>query len=137
MTAPGWNRLVLGRPLAAAVFLAAGLLLSIPESPPLPQRWVWTAGLWLLGLPLLYRTLRGMLQGRFAADLVAGLAVVTDGEILANNTDDGPQAGVWGWLWPNLGINVYRDGAMIERMTPLASPHSGRFRRTSTPDLRA
>jgi choline monooxygenase len=28
------------------------------------------------------------------------------------------QAGVWGWLWPNLGINVYADGAMIERMTP-------------------
>jgi choline monooxygenase len=25
---------------------------------------------------------------------------------------------VWGWLWPNLGVNVYRDGAMIERMTP-------------------
>lgn len=33
--------------------------------------------------------------------------------------NDGPQAGVWGWLWPNLGINVYRDGAMIERMTPV------------------
>jgi choline monooxygenase len=29
------------------------------------------------------------------------------------------QAGVWGWLWPNLGINVYADGAMIERMTPV------------------
>lgn len=33
--------------------------------------------------------------------------------------NEGPQAGVWGWLWPNLGINVYRDGAMIERMTPV------------------
>jgi heavy metal translocating P-type ATPase len=77
MTAPGWNRLVLGRPLAAAAFLAAGLLLSIPESPPIPPASVWTAGLWLLGLPLLYRTLRGVLRGRFAADLVAGLAVVT------------------------------------------------------------
>ena len=36
----------------------------------------------------------------------------------AEGVNDGPQAGVWGWLWPNLGINVYRDGAMIERMTP-------------------
>ena len=36
----------------------------------------------------------------------------------AVGVNDGPQAGVWGWLWPNLGINVYRDGAMIERMTP-------------------
>jgi choline monooxygenase len=35
--------------------------------------------------------------------------------------NDGPQAGVWGWLWPNLGINVYRDGAMIERMTPVGA----------------
>jgi heavy metal translocating P-type ATPase len=77
MTAPRWNRLVLGRPLAAAAFLAVGLLLSIPEAPPIPSRSVWTAGLWLLGLPLLYRTLRGMLRGRFAADLVAGLAVIT------------------------------------------------------------
>jgi len=31
----------------------------------------------------------------------------------------GTQAGVWGWLWPNLGVNVYADGAMIERMTPV------------------
>ena len=37
----------------------------------------------------------------------------------AAGVNDGPQAGVWGWLWPNLGINVYRDGAMVERMTPL------------------
>ncbi|MFN3354051.1 MAG: aromatic ring-hydroxylating oxygenase subunit alpha [Brevundimonas sp.] len=37
----------------------------------------------------------------------------------AVGVNDGPQAGVWGWLWPNLGINVYRDGAMIERITPV------------------
>lgn len=43
----------------------------------------------------------------------------------AVGVNDGPQAGVWGWLWPNLGINVYRDGAMIERMTPVGA---GRMR---------
>lgn len=37
----------------------------------------------------------------------------------AAGVNDGPQAGVWGWLWPNLGVNVYRDGAMIERITPV------------------
>lgn len=37
----------------------------------------------------------------------------------AEGLNDGPQAGVWGWLWPNLGVNVYRDGAMIERITPV------------------
>lgn len=48
--------------------------------------------------------------------------VRVDGDLVvqeAVGVDDGPQAGVWGWLWPNLGINVYRDGAMIERMTPV------------------
>lgn len=47
--------------------------------------------------------------------------VRVEGELVvqeAVGVNDGPQAGVWGWLWPNLGINVYRDGAMIERMTP-------------------
>jgi len=45
-----------------------------------------------------------------------------DGDLVvqeAIGVNDGPQAGVWGWLWPNLGVNVYRDGAMIERMTPV------------------
>jgi len=47
--------------------------------------------------------------------------VRVEGELVvqeAAGVNDGPQAGVWGWLWPNLGVNVYRDGAMIERMTP-------------------
>ena len=48
--------------------------------------------------------------------------VRVEGELVvqeAVGVNDGPQAGVWGWLWPNLGINVYRDGAMIERITPI------------------
>jgi len=49
-------------------------------------------------------------QVRIDGDLVVQQAV---------GVNDGPQAGVWGWLWPNLGVNVYRDGAMIERMTPV------------------
>ncbi|MDO1560466.1 aromatic ring-hydroxylating dioxygenase subunit alpha [Brevundimonas sp. 2R-24] len=40
-------------------------------------------------------------------------------EAVADLADrDTPQAGVWGWLWPNLAVNVYRDGAMVERMVP-------------------
>jgi cation transport ATPase len=38
---------------------------------------VWSAGLALTGLPVVWRTLRGMASGRFAADLVAMLAIVT------------------------------------------------------------
>lgn len=77
MTNSATTRVVLGRPIAAVIFLAAGLLLLIPESPSLRPHTVWTAGLWLLGVPLLYRTVRGVFRGRFAADLVAALAVVT------------------------------------------------------------
>ena len=51
---------------------------------------------------------------RVEGDLVLQEAVGVADASLAS-----PQAGVWGWLWPNLGINVYRDGAMIERMTPV------------------
>jgi len=27
--------------------------------------------------------------------------------------------GLWGWVWPNIGINVYSTGLMIERMSPI------------------
>lgn len=37
---------------------------------------VWTAGLFLLGIPLLIRTVRGLLRGRFNADVVAALAIL-------------------------------------------------------------
>ncbi|MDI1282512.1 aromatic ring-hydroxylating dioxygenase subunit alpha [Brevundimonas sp.] len=51
----------------------------------------------------------------------ADYRISIDGDLVvqqAVGVNDGPQAGVWGWLWPNLGINVYRDSAMIERITP-------------------
>jgi heavy metal translocating P-type ATPase len=38
---------------------------------------LWSAGLALTGAPVVWRTLRGVLGGRFAADLVAMLAIVT------------------------------------------------------------
>jgi heavy metal translocating P-type ATPase len=37
---------------------------------------VWEAGLLLTGLPVVWRTLRGVLRGRLAADLVAMLAII-------------------------------------------------------------
>jgi len=28
-------------------------------------------------------------------------------------------AGLWGWVWPSLGVNVYADGILMERISPV------------------
>ncbi len=33
--------------------------------------------------------------------------------------NDAPMSGLWAWLWPCHGVNVYKDGLMMERMWPL------------------
>ncbi len=33
-------------------------------------------------------------------------------------------AGLWAWLWPCLGVNVYADGILMERMWPLDYQHT-------------
>ena len=33
-------------------------------------------------------------------------------------TEDGAQQGLWAWAWPNLAVNIYRYGLMIEHMRP-------------------
>jgi heavy metal translocating P-type ATPase len=65
------------RPVAATAFLLVGLACRVLAAPPVSAHSVWTVGLWLIGLPLLVRTALGVAQGRLAADLVAGLAIVT------------------------------------------------------------
>ena len=67
-----------------AALLPAGALLSIliglalrPTISPGAATVVWSAGLALPGLPVVWRTVRGVASGRFAADLVAMLAIVT------------------------------------------------------------
>jgi heavy metal translocating P-type ATPase len=63
-------------PAAALLFLLTGLALHLGAGPS-HARAVWTVGLLLTGLPVVWRTVRGMASGRFAADLVAMLAIVT------------------------------------------------------------
>lgn len=62
-------------PAAALLFIIAGLLLRLGSLAE-PARLVWTGGLVLTGIPVVWRTLRGLASGRFAADLVAMLAIV-------------------------------------------------------------
>lgn len=63
-------------PAAALAFLLAGLLAPRIVSAPGTRTAIWMAGLVLLGVPLIWRTLAGLLRGRFAADVVASLALI-------------------------------------------------------------
>ncbi len=63
------------RPFAAAAALLAGLLLRLISRPDIGD-FVWTAGLWVLGSWVVVRTIAGVARGRFAADLVAALAII-------------------------------------------------------------
>ena len=68
------RRLVYGRPVGAALLLLAGGLAHFGGRP-----WAdipWWAGLLLIGVPMVVRTVLGMIRGRFAADVVAALSVI-------------------------------------------------------------
>lgn len=64
------------QPAAALLMILLGLALAAGPYAIWAQR-VWLAGLALIGTPVVFRTLRGVLAGRFAADLVATLAIIT------------------------------------------------------------
>jgi heavy metal translocating P-type ATPase len=64
-------------PVLAACGLAAGLVTRfVAGAPHLADR-IFLATLLVGGTPLVVQTLRGMLRGKFAADIVAMLAIVT------------------------------------------------------------
>jgi heavy metal translocating P-type ATPase len=60
----------------AATGLVAGLVIQFLFRAPVLARWVYFVTLALGGTPLVARTLWGMAHGRFAADVVAMLAIV-------------------------------------------------------------
>lgn len=64
------------KPLATVLVLVAGLLAPRFFSDPGAQRLMWLGGLVGLGLPIVWSTVKGMIEGRFATDLVASLAII-------------------------------------------------------------
>ena len=62
-----------------------------------------------------------MVHPEFDADVVvADYKTEVEGQVIfasAPARDASVYGGVWAWLWPNLAINVYRHGYMVERMT--------------------
>lgn len=63
-------------PAATLLAILLGLGFQLRGDAPTGHR-VWMVGLFLTGLPVVFHTLRGMLRGKFAADLVAMLAIGT------------------------------------------------------------
>ena len=63
-------------PVAAFVFLIAGGALTLLPHGAIWRHRVWMAGLIITSAPILWKTVRGMIRGRFAADIVASLAVM-------------------------------------------------------------
>ncbi|MEI9903791.1 MAG: aromatic ring-hydroxylating dioxygenase subunit alpha [Asticcacaulis sp.] len=49
--------------------------------------------------------------------------VTVDGKVVLHDAPprikDTVYNGVWAWVWPNIAVNVYQRGLMIERMSPL------------------
>ena len=68
-------RRLLVRPVLVGAILAIGIALRVAGARD-AAAWVWTAGLVVTGLPLVWRTLRELARGRFATDVVATLAIV-------------------------------------------------------------
>jgi heavy metal translocating P-type ATPase len=64
-------------PLLTAIAIVIGAALHFAGASPTLVQTIWLLGLVVVGTPVVARTLVGMMRGRFAADVVAMLAIVT------------------------------------------------------------
>lgn len=66
-----------------------------------------------------------MVHPEFDTDVVvADYRTEIEGQVIfasAPARDASVYAGTWAWLWPNLALNIYRHGYMIERMTAVGA----------------
>ncbi len=63
-------------PVLATAALIAGAVAGVATGDPVLRGRIWMAALVLTGAPVVWGTVRGMLRGHFAADVVATLAIV-------------------------------------------------------------
>jgi len=66
-------------------------------------------------VPLVHPTLNEQIDAaKYSVDIVPPAIIHW-----APPRGDVPMSGLWAWLWPCLGLNIYKDGLMMERMWPL------------------
>jgi heavy metal translocating P-type ATPase len=63
-------------PILAALALLLGFVIGLVSNDPALRTQFWLASLVVCGAPVVWGTLRGMMRGQFAADLVASMAIV-------------------------------------------------------------
>ncbi|HMS01703.1 MAG TPA: heavy metal translocating P-type ATPase [Gemmatimonadaceae bacterium] len=63
-------------PIAALLFLVGGAVVGWRTGRDATRDLIWLLGLLTTGVPVVWGTLRGMLRGQFAADIVAAMAIV-------------------------------------------------------------
>ena len=123
-------------PVVAAIFLGVGALASfVPDGEDWRQR-IWFAGLLLTGGPVSWKTLRGMLRGEFASDVVAMLAIA--GAIALQQ----PLAGLVVVLMQTGGealetYAVARASGAVEALEADAPRHAHRLQNTAVTDIDA
>lgn len=113
-------------PLATAIAPLAERMRDLPLETFLPGRqsrheircnWKVYVENYLEGyhIPLVHPGLNAFVDSSRYEVEVAGTAVFHH----APPRNGVPVAGLWAWLWPCLGVNVYGRGLMMERMSPL------------------
>ena len=120
-------------PVATCLIILIGLALLVRPSPAWGFR-VWQVGLIIVGLPVVWRTVVGAFRGRFAADLVAALAIL--GAILLQQ----PLAGLVVVLMQTGGeaLERYAAGRASRAVQELeaAAPHiANRLRGTQVEEI--
>ena len=73
-TQPKWRAVAL--PVGTVLAIGAGAIVRFAASDTVWSQRVWMLGLVITGAPVVARSVRGMLAGQFASDLVAMLAIV-------------------------------------------------------------
>ena len=64
-------------PTFAIIGLLLGIIVSYVFNNPETGHWIWFIVLVVGGVPILFETIKGMLRGHFASDIVAMLAITT------------------------------------------------------------
>lgn len=101
----------------------SGLKLAARRTHILACNWKTYVENYLEGyhVPIMHPALDAEIQSDKYRVHVEGRVAVHDAP---PRTADTIYQGLWAWVWPNIGINVYRRGLMMERMSPLGHTHT-------------